>query len=926
MDEFLPLFKKKPAHHLQSVDKGVTNDNIFFQIIANEGKPYIEVANEKGEHIEADYHQHEGVLYNILRTIDKIRSEQQEEISWGEEEEEKLYLDKYPQLLYQLLQCNNIINEKLDAVTVKETTGELCLYIEKDKNTYIPHFELKADKQSFKAFTLIAENYAFEGKSIYPIKPVGENYSQLHFFISPFAESMFDKYLSVIYSYLDNVKFEYEDYTIEHINAVVKTQPTIIFEKVDTDQALYLRVVQGLDDVDPDFLNRFDLNHIASIEGNRVTFRKIEMQPNSAAVQYLHSTISKFAPNKTLVRDLYEEDGEFILPVDLASPFLVNGLPELIREFRLVGAEKLVDYKLKAVKPKLNISLGSGIDFFEGKANIEIGEEVFTLAKFLQQYRKNKYIQLNDGNKAIIDSKYINKLERLFNKSKNDNVKVSFFDLPEIEQLLEERVKGSAFEHTREVYEGFNKLSEKKVNTKTVKAKLRPYQEDGVKWIEYLYENNLGGCLADDMGLGKTLQTITVLSHNYPKTKKPALIVMPKSLLFNWNAELQKFAPKLKAYTYYANNRDIEEAMKHHIILTTYAIVRNDIEQFKKQDFDYIILDESQNIKNVSSQTTQAISLLKGKHRLALSGTPIENNLTELYSLFRFLNPAMFGSLEDFNSQYTYPIQKNDDKDTMWALRRKIFPFMLRRLKKDVLTDLPDRIDQMLYVEMERSHTELYESRRQEFANTIGSHIAANGVEKSQMIMFQALNELRRLSSVPESLTDNAISSPKIPVLMDTLTEAVENGHKVVVFFNYIAGIELVGEKLEEAGIDYTCMTGSTNDRQSVVNRFQNDQNCKVLLMTLKTGGVGLNLTAADTVIIFEPWWNKAAEEQAINRLHRFGQKATVLSYSIITQGTIEEKIYQLQQQKAELFEGLIGSDNGSSKSLSEEDIKFILG
>ena len=545
---------------------------------------------------------------------------------------------------------------------------------------------------------------------------------------------------------------------------------------------------------------------------------------------------------------------------------------------------------------------------------------------FLQQYKKQKYIRLSDGNRAIIDEKYVRKLERIFKQSKDKKLfKISFFDLPEIESMLEEKMKGEAFVRHRQVFEGFNELASQRMRFPQVQAHLRGYQQNGVKWIDYLYENHLGGCLADDMGLGKTLQAITMLARIYPKVKEPTLIVMPKSLLFNWQNELQRFAPQLEFYTYYGMQRDMEQALSHQLILTTYAIVRNDVETFCKQKFHYVILDESQNIKNMVSQTTQAIMLLHAGHRLALSGTPIENNLTELYSLFRFLNPTMFGSLEDFNAHYTYPIQRNNDKDVMQALRRKLYPFMLRRLKKDVLKELPDRIEQTLYVGMEKNHADYYEERRKFYYQQVKKVIDTDGIQKSQFIMFQALNELRRIASVPESMSNGEIVSPKMNMLIDMLTDAASNGHKVVVFFNYIAGIELVSEKLDEAGIDFACMTGSTHDRKGVVERFQNDAKCKILLMTLKTGGVGLNLTAADTVFIFEPWWNKAAEEQAINRLHRFGQKAKVLCYSLITQNTIEEKIRLLQQQKSELFAGLIGNDASSTKQLTEEDIQFIL-
>lgn len=402
---------------------------------------------------------------------------------------------------------------------------------------------------------------------------------------------------------------------------------------------------------------------------------------------------------------------------------------------------------------------------------------------------------------------------------------------------------------------------------------------------------------------------------------------MPRSLLFNWEKELDKFCPKLTHYTYYGTERNLEEALKYQVILTTYALVRNDIEELRKQRFECVVLDESQNIKNVSAQITSAVLMLDAEHRFALSGTPMENNLTELYSLFRFLNPTMFGSLDDFNASYTNPIQRFGDKDASESLRRKIFPFILRRLKKDVLNDLPDRIDQTIYVEMSEKQKRLYNERRQSYRVQINEIIARDGIQKSQFVMFQALNELRRIASVPESVSDGVVASPKIDELVDSLIASAGNGHKSVVFFNFIAGLEIVMERLEKIGIQYETMTGSTSagTRKKVVERFQSDPSCMVILLTLKVGGVGLNLTAADTVYIFEPWWNKAAEEQAINRLHRIGQKKTVTSYSIITMGTIEEKMLQLQAQKSELFNELISADTASTKTLTQKDIDFIL-
>lgn len=724
----------------------------------------------------------------------------------------------------------------------------------------------------------------------------------------------------------------FEDYEVEYSENELIPTPSLSFEKIDADKTLFLRLVESVKGLPLDFVQQFGLSRVASLTlDKKIKVKRLAHLPMEAGIAALKKEIYKFAPSKEAKKDVYTEGNLFIIPEETAGPFLINALPTLLRTYQLVGAEKLREYKVKPIKPKLNITLSSGIDFLEGDATLDVENETFSLQQVLSQYNTRKYIQLSDGNRGIIEDSYMRKLERIFQQkkgkqSKDGKIKISFFDLPEIEDLLSGKLEGEAFRHHREVYEGFNHLAELQLKTPKLQATLRPYQAEGIKWIKYLYDNNLGGCLADDMGLGKTVQTIGTLTLIYPGEKKPTLIVMPRSLLFNWQNELKKFAPQLSVYTYYGNERDIKEAMKHQVILTTYALVRNNIEEFRKEKFHYVILDESQNIKNMTTQTTQAALLLHTEHRLALSGTPVENNLSELYSLFRFLNPTMFGTLDNFNSRYATPIQKDGDKDALYCLRKKIFPFMLRRLKKDVLKDLPDRIEQTLYVEMSQEQHDFYERRRQYYYTQVHQAIAAEGIGKSQFVMFQALNELRRIASIPESLSDGHIKSPKLEQLADSLMEAVSNGHKVVVFFNFIAGIEELSEILDQNGIDYACMTGSTRDRRSIVERFQNDPQCKVMLMTLKTGGVGLNLTAADTVFIFEPWWNKAAEEQAINRLHRFGQKAKVLSYSLITQQTIEEKIQLLQQKKAELFEGLIGADSLSSKQLSEEDIDFILG
>ena len=939
---FLSRFRKSGSSiHKPEASLGGRQEVLFRLDFTDEGAE-MTVVNAKGEALSVlpDYRLYQGGTFNVLRILDDIKSAELYSMNWGGSDK-RFELRHQPALLFALLRCDQLVDGALNHITVSEDQAEivLCLKGQEDKegsqvkdNLITPRLMARVGDQPLQTFRLLSDVFALVGTTIHPVASLGSNYLRLAFFEEPFPKTLLEQYLSVFYSYIDNVALQYEDYTLERSQQPINTIPTLIIEKVDADMALYLRLTHSLAGVSADFVHDFDLTWQAQLSMEKqIILRRIVNTDEQEEQEHLRKAIIRHAPDRKAAKEVWQSGGEFIVPQETAGPFLLKALPELVQRYQVLGAERLREYKVKAVQPKMKLSLSSGIDFLEGTATVTLDGEEFSLRKFLQQYAKQRYVTLSDGNRALVDESYVKRLERIFKKAEKgntDKVRVSFFDLPDIENLLQERLEGKTFEHYRGFYEGFNKLASQKMKYDGVQAKLRNYQKEGVKWLNYLYENNMGGCLADDMGLGKTLQTITMLTKVYKPhhTAGASLIVMPRSLLFNWQDELQKFAPQLTYYIYYGQQRDLAEAMKYQLVLTTYALVRNDIEVFQQQQFHYIVLDESQNIKNLTSQVTQAVMLLNGHHRLALSGTPIENNLTELYSLYRFLNPAMLGTLDEFNKQYAYPIQRDGDKEVTESLRRKIFPFMLRRLKKDVLKELPDRMEQTLYVEMDDDHRRFYEQRRQYYQTLVAGSIAQQGLEKSQMVMFQALSELRRIASVPESLSDGSIASPKIPLLTEQVEELVAGGHKVVIFFNFIAGIELVGERLTEMGIDYTTMTGSTHDRRAVVERFQNDPSCRALLMTLKTGGVGLNLTVADTVYIVEPWWNKAAEEQAINRLHRIGQKAKVMSYALITRDTIEEKIRLLQQQKQDLADSLITGDAAMTKRLTEEDIKYILG
>lgn len=919
------------SSQLQSQEVSQLRIMLFFSPLNRQA--YVKVVDDKLNVATCVSSEVTGTLRAIMQGIERFGNE--DEAIWDDNIAQGLSLANHPEMIYLMLKGDNLlVNADGKTISCDNEVRRLSLLLTdrgtEDETTYLTHIAIIDDGETIGVKPLSDSFVLGENNRIYPIEPVGDNFLQMALFdLLDVKESMMEDFLSIFYSYIRNVDLDRTHYRLAKSTESIEAVPTLCFEKVDVDKALYLRVMNSLPGNDNELVERMNLTVRATIGmDHTVEMKKIVRRPLEESIDTLRKILNMHAPSREAKKEIYQDGDFFIVPEESAGPFLFNALPSLLKNFALLGAERLREYKVTPIMPKLKVNLSSGIDFLEGDATMQIGNEAMSINDVLTTWRKQHYITLSDGNRALIAADYMRRLERIFDttKKRGGKIRISFFDLPEVEDMLQERLEGEVFERHRKVYQGFNELRNQTLTKPKVKAKLRDYQQEGVKWIKYLYDNKLGGCLADDMGLGKTLQTISVLATIYPKAKKPSLIVMPRSLIFNWENEIAKFAPQLQTYTYYGTDRDLKEAMKEQVILTTYAVVRNDIEVLEKKEFQYVILDESQNIKNVSSQATQAVYLLRTAHRLALSGTPVENNLTELYSLFRFLNPAMFGTLENFNQRYTYPIQRENDKHTLRQLRHKIYPFLMRRLKKDVLKELPDRISQTLHVEMSEQQQRLYEERRLYYKNLINSNIKKEGIQKSQFVMFQALNELRQIASIPENYSDGKIHSPKTEQLVDSLVEAVENGHKVVVFFNFLTGIELVAERLATMGIGYAEMTGATTNRQKVVDTFQKSPDCMVMLMTLKTGGVGLNLTAADTVFIFEPWWNKAAEEQAINRLHRIGQTQKVLAYSIITQGTIEDKILTLQQQKAELFEGLIGSDSSSAKVLTEEDINFILG
>ena len=468
--------------------------------------------------------------------------------------------------------------------------------------------------------------------------------------------------------------------------------------------------------------------------------------------------------------------------------------------------------------------------------------------------------------------------------------------------------------------------------SKKLKAELRPYQLEGLSWLSFLRENTLGGILADDMGLGKTLQALAHLQLEVESGRssgKPSLVVAPTSLMSNWQSEAEKFTPNLKTLVLHGKERaaDFAKLGQFDVVFTTYPLALRDLAQLEKFEFHYLILDEAQNVKNARSSTAQAISSLKARHRLCLTGTPLENHLGELWSLFHFLMPGFLGDAERFRKLYRNPIEKAGDTDRRAALAARVRPFLLRRRKQEVATELPPKTEMVVKLELEGPQRDLYETLRVSLSERVREEISRKGLERSHIMVLDALLKLRQVCCDPRlvKLTEarKVQTSAKLEWLRETLPEMVEAGRRVLIFSQFATLLGLLEETLKEEGISYSKLTGETKDRPAQIEAFQRGTN-HVFLISLKAGGVGLNLTAADTVIHYDPWWNPAAENQATDRAHRIGQDKPVFVYKLIAEGSLEERILQMQQSKADLARGILEGDSIAGAKITAEDLQAL--
>jgi SNF2 family DNA or RNA helicase len=461
-------------------------------------------------------------------------------------------------------------------------------------------------------------------------------------------------------------------------------------------------------------------------------------------------------------------------------------------------------------------------------------------------------------------------------------------------------------------------------------ATLRPYQAQGVTWLDLLRESGLGGVLADDMGLGKTVQILALLSLEKARGSltEPALVVAPTSLMTNWFNEARKFAPELKVLVLHgaARKQNFESISRHDVVLTTYPLIARDQEVLLSREWHIAVLDEAQTIKNPNAATTRWLRGIKARHRFCLTGTPMENHLGELWSIMSFANPGFLGDKTAFGRQWRTPIERRGDTMRAAALAQRVKPFLLRRTKIEVATELPPKSEIVERIALEGSQRDLYDSIRLSMSDKVRKAIESRGLGKSHIIILEALLRLRQACCDPALLKlDDGIERPsaKLGRLMEMVSELLSEGRKIIVFSQFTSMLRLIERRFDANGIRYSVLTGETKDRKGAIDGFQGGPS-DVFLISLKAGGVGLNLTAADTVIIFDPWWNPAVEEQAIDRAHRIGQDNAVFVYRLVAAGTIEEKMDELKARKRALADSLFDRAGSIGSAVTEEDVRAL--
>jgi SNF2 family DNA or RNA helicase len=602
-------------------------------------------------------------------------------------------------------------------------------------------------------------------------------------------------------------------------------------------------------------------------------------------------------------------------------------LDEVVRPLTSEGWSIEIDNAPVRVSEDLDVEISSGIDWFDLNVSASFGELRVGLPELLAAAESNRsLIRLADGSFGVVPAAWSDSLQPVLELGKREGNALRFRNAQAllIDALLQSKPRADAsFADLRQRLSSL--APEPQQEPATLQAELRPYQRAGLGWLQFLRATGLGGCLADDMGLGKTVQALALLdSIRAEGGKRPSLVVAPKSLLFNWAAEAARFAPQLRVHEHHgAERKSVESFDDCDVVLTTYATMRLDVAWLAATEFEYVILDEAQAIKNATSQVAKASRLLRGRHRLALSGTPIENHLGELWSLFEFLNPGLLGSSRTFQRTFAGKATLPERRE---ALARALRPLILRRTKEQVAPELPERTEQTLYCELEGKQKRQYDELRDHYRVALLGRVRTGGMNSARMQVLEALLRLRQAACHPALIDPTADdSSAKTDLLLEEVSEVLDSGHRALVFSQFTSFLAIVRRALDARRIPYLYLDGRTRDRQALVDAFQRADGPPLFLISLKAGGLGLNLTNADYIFLLDPWWNPAVEAQAIDRAHRIGRTRPVVAYRLIARDTVEEKIVELQARKRELAESILSEDNSVLRRLEVEDLELLL-
>jgi superfamily II DNA or RNA helicase len=579
-------------------------------------------------------------------------------------------------------------------------------------------------------------------------------------------------------------------------------------------------------------------------------------------------------------------------------------------------------------------SVRSGIDFFEVEGGVDFGGETAPFPALLAAAREGqRFVRLGDGSRGLLPREWLARSGALagFAETEGDALRFARSQAALLDVWLDSQQQvqvDRSFAALRKKLARFGGI-EPIAEPAGFQGTLRGYQREGLGWLAFLHEFGLGGCLADDMGLGKTVQVLALLVARRAArggSARPSLVVAPRSVVHNWRDEAQRFAPGLALLDYSGSERAAqrERIGEHDLVLTTYGTLRRDIEPLAETRFEYVILDEAQAIKNAQSRTAKVARALRAEHRLALTGTPVENHLGELGSLFEFLNPGMLGRAQALRTLSSPGALREGGGEALAALARALRPFILRRVKSQVLAELPEKTEQAIVCELGPRQRRLYDELRDHYRASLGARIAKHGLARSRIHVLEALLRLRQAACHPALIAPRFAGEPsaKLEALFAQLEEVVAASHKALVFSQFTKLLGFVREGLDARGIAYEYLDGRTRNRKACVERFQQDPACPVFLISLKAGGLGLNLTAAEYVFLLDPWWNPAVEAQAIDRAHRIGQERPVFAYRLLAQGTVEEKILELQASKRRLVEAVISEDARGLASLTAKDLE----